>query len=178
MQAVLRRARNGRSAVRLVYVPAADVVETLVEAIRQEQCAIGRLGWKGADFIAVDDLQVLAGRERTQLEVARLLRGAVEAGSRVVGAAGGPLSALEPLLNELRRTPGFALAHLSPPTARDIRRILAGRLDRAGARPSRTALRDILASAHGDVGRAKGALNRHLFGQLLRSPGPRGGAAA
>ena len=168
LQATLRQALRERPSVRLARSAGLEVVEGLVEAFKQGHDVASHLRWEGAELIALDDLHVLARMPMMQRELARLLQEAVEAGSRVICAAGGPRSDLRVFLAALRRLPGFSLATLQGATDHDLRRILARIACREGVRPGGRALRAMVTPSAGDVRRAMGALARYRFGRSLR----------
>jgi chromosomal replication initiation ATPase DnaA len=149
---------------------AAEIVEHFVTAARQGPAPAPPLGWEGAEVIALDDLHTLAGRPVTQREVARILRAAVAAGSRMLCAASDPVSPLEPLVEALRKAAAFALIAVTPPNDREVRRVLLERAPREAVQPTRRALATLAASAGGDVRRAIGALTRYRFQAELAGP--------
>ncbi len=82
----------------------------------------------------IDDLRVLAGMPRTQLEVGRHLADRIRAGVRVVAAAGVAPTALPQLTAQLRRSDGAVFATLTPPSVREMTTILRIEASRVGVR--------------------------------------------
>ena len=167
LRAIVGQVRHERPGLRLVQATGKEMVEDLVAALRQGHGGGDPLEWQGAALIALDDLHVLADLEMVQREVARWLRGVVEAGTRVVCAAGCPLSDLGILVAALRNLRGFAFARVKRASDRDLRQILARTAGAEGVRPDGRTLSALAASAGGDVRRALGALARHRFARSL-----------
>ena len=88
---------------------------------------------------------------------------------RVLAAASGSLSELEPFVARLRQVSGFALLTLVPPTNRELQRILTRMIRREGESLDRPVMTTLAASAAGDVRRAVGALNGYRFTRELRA---------
>jgi chromosomal replication initiation ATPase DnaA len=171
LRAILRHAQQERLSTVVSSVAGMDVVDRLVTALRHGPGGADSLGWKGAEFIALDDLHVLAERPRTQHELARVLRESVAAGSRVICAAGGSLRPLETLVAGLAQSPGMAATALDRPSARELGRILTGLADRRTLMPGPSGRRAIAAASKGDVRRAMGALTSWRFGHSLHLAG-------
>jgi chromosomal replication initiator protein len=172
LRAILEQVGRERPQARVLFTTAGDVVGGVMAAIRAGDPDADLSGWEGASVIATDDLHVLAGRPVTQREVARRLRRAVAAGSRVVGAAGPSSSSMGALIASLRRDPGLTVAEIGRPSFDEMRRIVVERAGREA--PRGEVLSALVASAVGDVRRALGGLNGRRFMRGLRGPAPRG----
>jgi chromosomal replication initiator protein len=179
LRAVVAHAIRLRPNAIAIRVTAAEVVERFIAAARHSEHGPGSVGWEGAEIVALDDLHTLAGYPVTQREVARLLRLAVTAGTRVLCAAG-DLTTLRTLVAALRDEPAFVLATIERPNDRELRRVLVSIAQRDGLQPDRRALTAAAISAGGDTRRAVGALTSYLFGSLtvvggrvVRSSSPR-----
>jgi chromosomal replication initiation ATPase DnaA len=121
----------------------------------------------------VDDLHVLAGMPRTQLELGRHLADRIRAGVRVVAAAGVAPTELPQLTAQLRRIDGAVFATLKPPSVREMTTILRIEASRVGVRLDAAIARKMAARCRGDVRVAQGAvarlrLTQSLEGTLLR----------
>jgi chromosomal replication initiation ATPase DnaA len=107
-------------------------------------------------LLAIDDLHVLAGRAMTQLEMARLLRQFLQAGSRIVLAGGRRARDVEELYGSLK---GTARCVLVPPLNRaDLGLVLAG----VGV-PKGTVRERACRAAQGDFRRALGRVRTVHF---------------
>ena len=168
LRAILRHAQQERSSTVVSHLVGLEIVDLLVTAFRRGQDGAEHLGWKGAEFIALDDLHVLADLPRVQHEMALLIKEAAAAGSRVVCAVGGPLAQLETLVTGLEQSPDVVATALDRPSDRDFRRILTRIAEGRGILPGAFDCRAIAASSGGDVRRSIGTLTRYRFGHSLR----------
>ena len=71
---------------RLACVTVTELVDEIIDALRRD-CSGDFRKYSQLDVLLVDDLHVLAGRPRTQREIAGILRACLDAGVRVVCAA-------------------------------------------------------------------------------------------
>lgn len=118
-------------------------------------------------LLTVDDLHVLAGMPRTQIELGRYLEKRCRASVRVLAAAGASLTELPQLTERLLRIEGTVLVEMRPPTPREMAEILLFEASRAGVRVDATAVRRIATRCGGDVRRAQGAVaHLRLTGSL------------
>ncbi len=109
-------------------------VDELIAAIEQESVPRWRARWRRADALLLDDIQFLAGKERSQEELFLLFNEFQEQGRQMVFSAGvqpAHLSGIEPRL--LTRFEGGLVADLPSPDRelrqRAVERLLAAKLD-------------------------------------------------
>ncbi len=68
MQAIGNRLRNSRMELHLVYLSAEKFMNELINAIRFEKTFDFKRRYRDVDILLIDDIQFLAGKERTQEE--------------------------------------------------------------------------------------------------------------
>jgi len=168
---IVRQARSQRPAARVLRTDGRGLIEELVAAVRHGDRPTLRLRYAQAQIVVVDDLHVLMERPVTQKEVAALLKTALDAGTRVLCAAGCPAAAIPVLAAALTKLTGARIVELQRPDVRDMRRVLAVVGRKAGLRLTRRHATSIARRSHGDVGRAIGALHCLGFQQALAAGG-------
>lgn len=168
LRASVKRALKDHSSAVVAHLAGSEIIDCLVTAFRQGKDGPDPLCWKSAELVVLDDLHVLAGRPRTQHELARLMTEAIPSGCRFVCAAGTLLPHLQGLVAGLDGMPGVAWAALGHASEGELRRILTDIASRLGVQPAASDWRAYAASSGGDVRRALGALARHHFGQSLQ----------
>ncbi len=117
---------------------AQDFTEELIEAIERERVAPWRARYRRVNALLLDDVQLLAHRERTQEELYLLFNHLVDQGAQLVFTASDEPGAIEGLEERLAsRLTGGLVVHLPPPE-REVRqavieRLLGARYDRPDA---------------------------------------------
>jgi chromosomal replication initiation ATPase DnaA len=105
-----------------------DLVAELVEALEQGRVAAWQARYRRADALLLDDVHLLAGKERTQEELFHLFNLLVEQERQMVFTTAEPLAAVEGLEPRLRtRLEGGLVAELQP-ADRELRRRVIDRL--------------------------------------------------
>ncbi|HEV7993367.1 MAG TPA: DnaA/Hda family protein [Gemmatimonadaceae bacterium] len=119
-------ARTGRSA-RVACVGAQLFIDELIAALQDGQIERFRARYRAADALLIDDVQFVAGKERTQEELFHVFNHFHSAGKQLVFASDLPPKAIDGLEERLRsRFEGGLLAALDAPD-RALREKLFGR---------------------------------------------------
>lgn len=105
-----------------------DLVAELVEALEQGRVAAWQARYRRADALLLDDVHLLAGKDRTQEELFHLFNLLVEQERQMVFTTAEPLAGVEGLEPRLRtRLEGGLVAELQP-ADRELRRRVIDRL--------------------------------------------------
>ncbi len=111
--------------------------------------------------MTIDDLHVLFGKPATQREIGCQIGAVLEGGSRLACAVG-CLDEVPQLIDAVRGMPGARLAELTPPSHRDMCRILDAWASAEGWLLSPEVL-DSMATSCPRIRRAASAIARHRF---------------
>ncbi len=103
---------------RVACIGAETFMNAMIGSLRQDQMAGFRDRYRELDVLILDDVQFLAGKERTQEEFFHTFECLYTAGKQVILTSDKPPSAMAGLENRLRsRFEGGLLADVRPPTA-------------------------------------------------------------
>jgi chromosomal replication initiator protein len=160
LRAIAEHARRQSRRPLITEMTAAALVERMVTGFAEGSSTFEL---PPADLLVVDDLHILSGKARTQVEMGHLLRTVVDRGGRVACASGGSVSRIQLLAEAVQRLTTAKVVELMSPTPKEMRRILLNHATASGLRlraPTSAVLAD---QAQGDVRRAIGALTRMRF---------------
>ncbi|HET9604165.1 MAG TPA: DnaA/Hda family protein [Gemmatimonadales bacterium] len=119
---------------RVACASAHAFVDELIAAIEQDRVPRWRARWRRPDMLLLDDIQLLAGKERSQEELFLLFNEFQEQQRQMVFTSAVPLAKLEGIESRLlTRFEGGLVVELPPPDRelrqRTIERLLAARLE-------------------------------------------------
>src|SRR6266581_1478990 len=101
---------------RVVYLQAEHFMRDLLQALHHERTSAFQERYRQADVLLVDDLQFMAGRERTQEAFLQTFNALYEAKKQIVLSSDKPPQELAPLAARLRsRLTAGLIADLQPP---------------------------------------------------------------
>jgi chromosomal replication initiator protein len=108
---------NRRPRRRVACLAAEAFMNSLISSLRQHQMDAFRDGFREVDVLILDDVQFLAGKERTQEEFFHTFNALHTAGNQVVLTSDKPPHAIPELEQRLRsRFEGGLIADIHPPT--------------------------------------------------------------
>jgi len=127
--------RNGRTA-RVACVGAQLFIDELIAALQEGQIERFRARYRSADALLIDDVQFVAGKERTQEELFHVFNDFHSAGKQLVFASDMPPKGIEGLEERLRsRFEGGLLAELEAPDRALREKLFARFLSEGGDAP-------------------------------------------
>jgi chromosomal replication initiator protein len=116
LHAIAHHIRQRHPTWRVVYLPAESFMRELLQALQQERSGSFQERYRQADVLLVDDLQFMAGRERTQEAFLQTFNALYEAKKQIVLSSDKSPQDLAPLAARLRsRLMAGLMADLQPP---------------------------------------------------------------
>jgi chromosomal replication initiator protein DnaA len=155
----------------IVLVPT-DAFETeLVDAIQNKTLEAMRSAYRSADALLIDDVQFLAGKERTQEELFQTFNSIMEKGGQVVLTSDRQPKEIPSLSERLvTRFESGLIADIQPPDLETRLAILERRVRGDGLQVPKEVLKLIADACKDNVRQLEGGLNRVVaFSSLLKS---------
>ena len=116
MYAVVNELRRQRPDTRVIYTTMVDFVNYMVKCISKNDMESFRTYYRGCDVLLLDDVQFIAGKESTQLEVFNTFQALFDEGKQIILASDRPPKDINPLEERLRsRFEQGLLADINPP---------------------------------------------------------------
>jgi chromosomal replication initiator protein len=116
LQAIWTAVRKSRRMSRVVYLSAEQFTSGFLEALRGSGLPSFRRKYRGLEVLLLDDLQFLAGKRATQVELLHTIDDLLREGRQLVFAADRPAAALTELGAELTaRLDGGMVCRIDPP---------------------------------------------------------------
>jgi chromosomal replication initiator protein len=162
------RSQDGGRSVACVSAP--TFVDELIGAMQEGTLERFRARYRSADVLLIDDVQFVAGKERTQEELFHLFNALVARGAQVVLTADRPPRAMHGLAERLRsRFEGGLVAPIDPPDRTLRQRIVERAIAAAGYAVSAAVIDHIAALDVSDVRDLLGRVTRVLAAAHARS---------
>lgn len=163
---LLRRARR----LRVGCISAESFMNSLIGSLKQDHMAAFRDRFRVLDTLILDDVQFLAGKERTQEEFFHTFNALYEAGKQVVLTSDKPPHAISQLEQRLRsRFEGGLIADILPPTPEMRLAILSKKAALHGTQLDDETAAVIAERSGPSVRELEGALNRVVAVSELES---------
>ncbi|HVR37787.1 MAG TPA: chromosomal replication initiator protein DnaA [Thermoanaerobaculia bacterium] len=116
IQAIGQKLRERHPAIKVVYMSAENFVTELITSIRYDRMAPFREKYRSVDALLLDDIQSIAGKERTQEEFFHTFNALYESQKQIVFTSDRPPREITPLEERLRSRFEWGLtADIQPP---------------------------------------------------------------
>jgi chromosomal replication initiator protein len=158
--------------LRALYVSSEWFTNDLINAIRSQKTERFRGKYRSSDLLLVDDIQFIAGKERTQEEFFHTFNTLHGEGKQIVVSCDRPPTALSALEDRLRSRFGWGLiADVQPPDLETRIAILRAKAEWAAIRVPDEILLYIARKMPRNIRELEGALNRLLaHARLMDAP--------
>jgi len=158
---------------KIKYIPSQRFIEDVVKAIRTHKMEFFKSSYREIDLLIVDDVQFLAGKEKTQEEFFHIFNLLYEKNKQVVISSDCPPRAIPSLTERLRsRFTGGMIADISHPDFETRIVILKTKAREAGIDFSNEIYNFIAESIQKNIRELEGALNRVVIYQKINNKPP------
>ncbi len=145
----------------VLYTTSESFTNELISGIREGSTAAFRERYRSVDFLLLDDIQFIAGKEATQEEFFHTFNALHQAGKQIVVTSDRPPSELRVLADRLRSRFSWGLtADMQPPDLETRIAIARAKTAIRGRRLSEPVLNQVATRASANVRELEGALNR------------------
>lgn len=155
------------------YIPSEKFTRGVVSSIRNQEMESFKSKYQGVDVLIIDDVQFLAGKEKTQEEFFHTFNALYEKNKQIVLSSDRPPGAIPSLAERLRsRFEGGMIADISLPDFETRVAILKTKARERGADFSEEIYNFIASIVQRNIRELEGALNRLLVYQKINNRPP------
>jgi len=155
------------------YIPAERFISGIVNSIRNHDIESFKLEYQKVDVLIIDDIQFLAGKEKTQEEFFHLFNSLYERDKQIVLSSDRPPKAIPSLEERLRsRFEGGMIADIGLPDYETRLAILKTKIKQKGTNLPEKILSFIASNIKNNIRELEGALNRLIAYQKLNNKTP------
>ncbi len=116
MHAIVNEMRRTNPDINVIYTKGEEFTNNMVAHLSHGTMSSFREMYRGCDVLLVDDIQFIAGKEATQMEVFHTFQSLFDEGKRIILASDRPPKDINPLEERLRsRFEGGLLTDINPP---------------------------------------------------------------
>lgn len=163
---ILKKGENKK----IKYVQTEKFVSRVISAIRNRQIDQIRSLYQEIDILIIDDIQFLAGKEKTQEEFFYIFNSLYEKNKQIVISSDKPPKTIPALTERLRsRFEGGMIADISFPDFETRMAILKAKCEERGIEVAENVLEFIAESIQKNIRQLEGALNIIIAHQRLQS---------
>ena len=157
---------------KVIYTTSETFTNDLINSIRGQSTEAFREKYRRADFLLIDDIQFIAGKESTQEEFFHTFNSLHSSGGQIVLSSDRPPKAITTLEDRLRsRFEWGLLADVQPPDLETRIAILRFKADSQEVRVANDVMEFIARRAQSNIRELEGALNKVLaHAAMMRQP--------
>jgi chromosomal replication initiator protein len=171
LQAVAHKAINRQ--LRVIYISSETFTNDLINAIRDRSTEAFRDKYRTTDFLLIDDIQFIAGKESTQEEFFHTFNTLHSSGGQIVLTSDRPPKAIVTLEERLRsRFEWGLLADIQPPDLETRIAILRFKTEEQGFRLKDNVIEFIAKRIQSNIRELEGALNKIIAQAALSRSSP------
>jgi chromosomal replication initiator protein len=156
----------------VIYTSSENFTNDLINAIRSQSTDLFREKYRNTDFLLIDDIQFIAGKESTQEEFFHTFNTLHSSGGQIVLSSDRPPKAITTLEDRLRsRFEWGLLADVQPPDLETRIAILRFKADSQGVRVPDDVMEFVARRAQNNIRELEGALNKVIaYAAMVRLP--------
>lgn len=165
--------RQTNSSSRIIYVKGEDFTNELVGAIQEGAVQNFRGKYRAADLLLIDDVQFIAGKERTQEEFFHTFNALYEAKKQIVLTSDRPPKEINTLEDRMKtRFEWGLLADIQPPDYETRMAIILSKAEKLGFSLPNDVIHTIAETLHSNVRQIEGTVKKvqalhNLLGQEI-----------
>lgn len=173
LQAIGNEASIRSSAKRVKYIPAEKFISAIVEGIRNQTIESLKTLYRSIDILIVDDIQFLAGKEKSQEEFFHIFNALYEKNKQIIISSDRPPKAIPALEERLRsRFEGGMIADIGLPDFETRLAILKTKSQEKKVTFSNEVFEYMASNIQKNIRELEGALNRLIVYQKLNNKSP------
>ncbi len=154
---------------KVVYLPSERFISEMVNSIRNNTLEKFKENYKKVDILIIDDIQFIAGKEKTQEEFFHLFNALYQENKQIVISSDRPPKAISPLEERLKsRFEGGMIVDIIPPDFETRLAILKLKAKEKGAKIKEEILEFIAQNVKHNVRELEGLLNQIIIAQEIR----------
>ncbi|MBU4351182.1 chromosomal replication initiator protein DnaA [Candidatus Parcubacteria bacterium] len=168
LQAIGNEINKGSAKKNIRYMPAERFTSEIVNAIRNHQIETLKIKFQRIDIFIIDDVQFLAGKEKTQEEFFHLFNSLYEKNKQIILSSDRPPKAIASLTERLRsRFEGGMIADISLPDVETRIAILKTKISEKKVEISEEIINYTANTIQKNIRELEGALNRLITHQKI-----------